>query len=180
VALTASIGRRHRRAFVACGMLLAVIIAAQHRVCAAERFTPFTLQTLEGDTRTLPQLLGKATLVVFFFPTCPYCNAALPEIQKIHDAYKDRGLSVVWINVVAKEEPLIDAWQTAHGFTVLVLRGTESIVRDYRLTMTPTNVLLDAEGRVIAKRAGYRKGDEHILTRQIQQALGLARSGGHT
>jgi peroxiredoxin len=150
-------------------------VAAHPPLEAAERFKPFALQTLDGDTRTLQEVLGRATLVVFFFPTCPYCNAALPEIQKIYDACKDRGLSMIWINVVPKEEPLIRDWQTAHGFTVPVLRGNDSVVRDYRLTTTPTHFLLDAEGHVLAKRAGYRKGDELALMRQVERALGPVR-----
>jgi cytochrome oxidase Cu insertion factor (SCO1/SenC/PrrC family) len=32
-------------------------------------FEPFTLQTVDGETKYLNDFLGKATLVAFFFPT---------------------------------------------------------------------------------------------------------------
>lgn len=32
-------------------------------------FEPFTLQTVDGETKHLNDFLGKATLVAFFFPT---------------------------------------------------------------------------------------------------------------
>ena len=88
-------------------LLTAALAAAQTQSPAQEKFRPFKLKTPEGTQKTLPDVLGKATLIVFFFPTCGYCNAAFPEIQKLHDAYKDRGLSMVWINVIPQQERLI-------------------------------------------------------------------------
>jgi thiol-disulfide isomerase/thioredoxin len=161
-------------ASVVCGVLLAAVIVAQDRTHAAEKFKPFKLKTIDGVERSMGDLLGKTTLVVFFFPTCRFCNAAFPDIQKIYDAYREHGLSVVWINAVPQENRLIAAWRATHGYTVPILLGTEAVQRDYQLSATPTHFLLDHAGRTIVKRAGYKKGDEQSLTRQIRQALGLA------
>ena len=140
---------------------------------AAEKFKPFTLKTLDGTERSLAGVLGKATLVVFFYPTCPYCNAAFPSVQKIYDSYKDRGLSMVWINVITNEESLIAPWQQEHGYTVPVLLGDRALAMSYNLRMTPTHYLLDGKGQVISSHAGYKAGDEKELERTIQKALGL-------
>ena len=107
-----------RAATVVCGALLLASIAMANGMLAAESFKPFKMKSLEGAQKSLSDVLGKVTLVVFFFPTCPYCNAAFPEIQKFHDRYKDQGLSTVWINVVPQEERLIPEWRSAHGYTV--------------------------------------------------------------
>jgi glutathione peroxidase-family protein len=147
----------------------------QHRAAAAENFKPFKVRTLEGAQTSLSDVLGKATLVVFFFPTCAFCNAAFPEIQKLHDTYKDQGLSMVWINVVPQEERMIPGWRRDHGYTVPILLGGRSIQNDYKLTMTPTHYLFDSQGKVLTRHAGYKPGDERALERQIQQALGLIR-----
>jgi cytochrome oxidase Cu insertion factor (SCO1/SenC/PrrC family) len=155
---------------VLLGVLLAGV-AMQDRAAAAESFKPFKLKALDGSQRSLPDVLGKATVVIFFFPTCQYCNAAFPEVQKIYDAYKDRGLSMVWINVVPDEEPLIAAWRATHGYTIPVLLGGRSVQNDYKLVMTPTHYVLDARGKVLSKHAGYTAGDEKALERDIQQAL---------
>ena len=152
-------------------MLLLAAIALQGRAAAAESFRPFKLKALDGSQRSLPDVLGKATVVIFFFPSCQYCNAAFPEVQKIYDAYKDRGLAMVWINVVPDEESLIAGWRAAHGYTVPVLLGGRSVQSDYKLRMTPTHYLLDSLGRVLSKHAGYTAGDEKTLERDIQQAL---------
>ena len=156
-----------------CGVLLVASVALQGSVSAADNFKPFKMKTLEGEQKSLSEVLGKATLVVFFFPTCPFCNAAFPEIQELNDAYKERGLSMVWINVVPDEEKLIAGWRTKHGYTVPVLVGGRSVQNDYKLVMTPTHYLLDSQGKVISRHAGYKPGDEKDLEREIQQALAV-------
>ena len=152
---------------------MAIFIALQTASAAAERFKPFTLTSLDGTPTSFNDLLGKATLVVFFYPTCKYCNVALPEIQRLGDKYKNDGLSVVWINVIPEQEKLIAEWRAEHGYTVPILLGGASVQRDYTLVMTPTHYLLDSEGKVLSKRAGYKAGDEKDLDRRIRQALAL-------
>jgi thiol-disulfide isomerase/thioredoxin len=156
-----------------CLYLLAAV-ALPSTASAADSFKPFkNLKTLDGGRQSLADVLGpKATLVVFFFPTCPYCNAAFPEVQKIYDRYKPQGLAMVWINVVPDEEKRIAPWQAEHGYTVPVLLGPRSVVNDYKLKMTPTHFLLDSAGKALSTHAGYTAGDEKTLEREIQHALG--------
>ena len=155
-------------------VVVVTAVAAPQPVGAAESFKPFKkLKALDGSQQSLSDVLGsKATLVVFFFPTCPYCNAAFPEVQKIYDRYKARGLSMVWINVLPDEEQLIAPWRAQHGYTAPVLLGNRSVANDYKLRMTPTHFLLDAKGAVLSTHAGYSAGDEKTLERDVQQALG--------
>lgn len=152
------------------GLLLLAAFATAN-AWADENFRPFKLKTLEGAQRSLSDVLGKATVVVFFFPTCRYCNAAFPEIQKIYDTYKDRGLSMVWINIVPEENSLIERWRSEHGYSVPILLGGRSVQNDYKLTETPTHYLLDSRGKILSKHAGYKAGDEKDLEREVQQAL---------
>jgi thiol-disulfide isomerase/thioredoxin len=141
---------------------------------AADRFKPFKLKTLEGAPATLQDVKGKATLVGFFFPSCRFCNAAEPEIQKLYDRYKDQGLAVVWINILPEEDKKVAAWRTRTGSTIPVLTGASqaSLQRDYKVKMTPTHYLLNAEGEPVFTLAGFHKGDEQKLDDQIRKILG--------
>ena len=151
---------------------LLFLALALPRPASAEKLTSFKLKTLDGVEKTLPDVLGsKATLVVFFFPTCPYCNAAFPKVQKLYDSYREQGLSMVWINVVPDERKLIAAWREQHGYTVPVLLGSQSTPREYGVRMTPTHYLLDARGEILSKQDGFNPGDEVRLEQQIQKAL---------
>jgi thiol-disulfide isomerase/thioredoxin len=136
-------------------------------------FKPFTLKTMDGKKRTLQDFANKLTLVNFFFPRCPFCNVELPEIQKIYDKYKGKGLSVVWINILPDEVGLIAGWQMAKNLTVPVLIGgsQDALQRDYRIESTPSTYLLGEHGEVLFHKDGYAPGDENILEAKIAAAL---------
>ena len=155
------------------GTLIVTVISWPAALTAEQRFKPFKLRTLEGGYASLSDVRGKATLVVFFFPSCGFCSRALPEAQKLHASYSDQGLSMVWINVVPDEEKLIAAWRIRHGYTVPVLLGGASVLDDYNVTGTPTHYLIDSQGKVLWRHFGYKPGDEKDLEREIRQALGL-------
>jgi thiol-disulfide isomerase/thioredoxin len=139
-------------------------------------FKPFKLKTLDGTDKTLGDFSNKVTLVSFFFPKCPSCNAELPEEQKIYDKYKDKGLSMVWINILPDEEELVAGWEIKRHLTVPVLVGAsqDSLERDYHVTATPTNYLLDEKGEVLFRQNGYKLGDEKNLEARIAAALNIA------
>ncbi len=144
-----------------------------------ETFKPFVLKTLDGKRKTLKDFANKATLVNFFYPRCPYCNVELPEVQKLFDQYKDKGLSVVWINILPEEVNLIAGWAMVKNFNVPVLIGgtQDALAKDYRINSTPTSYLLDENGKVLYFENGYQKGDEKILEAKIASALKIAPLG---
>ncbi|HEX3876798.1 MAG TPA: TlpA disulfide reductase family protein [Bryobacteraceae bacterium] len=144
-----------------------------------DSFKPFDLKTIDGKKQTLKDVSGKVTLVNFFFPTCPYCNVELPEVQKIYDKYKDQGLSVVWINILPEEVKLIPGWQMAKNLNVPILIGgsQDSLMKDYRITSTPATYLLGQNGQILFHKDGYERGDEKVLESKIANALSIPPSG---
>ncbi len=164
---------------IVCLSALVAIVALPQQGPARDpdRFKPFRLRTLDGTRKTLSDYGNKATLVDFFYPQCPYCNLALPRIQAIYDTYKDRGLSVVLINVVPEENKLIPKWMEKYkvSFPVLIGASQESLQRDYELNATPTEYLLGAKGEVLFYQSGYKPGDEKALESKIAEALKITR-----
>ena len=140
---------------------------------APDSFKPFALRTLDGKKKTLKDYSNKLTLVNFFFPRCPYCNVELPEVQKIYDKYKDKGLSVVWINILPEETNLIPGWAMVKNLSVPVLIGgsQDALMRDYHINATPSTYLLDQKGGIVFYEDGYQAGDEKKLEEKIAAAL---------
>jgi thiol-disulfide isomerase/thioredoxin len=141
-----------------------------------DSFKPFNLRTLDGKKKTLKDVSGKVTVVNFFYPRCPYCQLELPEMQKLYDNYKDKGLSVVWINILPEEVSLIAGWQFAKNFTVPVLIGGSqaALQKDYQVEATPTTYVLGEKGEVLFYEGGYTPGDERKVEAKIAAALGIA------
>ena len=146
---------------------------ASGTVTDPDTFPPFHLKTLDGKNKTLQNFANKLTLVSFFFPRCPYCNIELPEIQKIYDQYREKGLSAVWINILPEENRLIAGWQMAKNLTVPVLVGAtqDALQRAYHISSTPSTYLLDQNGRVLLHQDGYSRGDEKIIEERISRVL---------
>lgn len=143
---------------------------------ASDRFKPFKLKTIDGTTRTLDDYKGKATLVAFFFPTCSYCNKALPETLKIYNKYKDQGLAMVWINIVREEEKKIPDWLAQHHYEnvpVLVGASQRKLQRNYKIEMTPEHLIINQDGQILFRQRGYHAGNETELEDHVKQALGL-------
>ena len=160
-----------------CRFVLAIfLLFTLSSVSAADRFKPFTLKTVEGSARSLKDYLNRATLITFFFPTCGYCNAEMPHLQKFYNQYKDQGFSMVAINIVPDQDSMIADWLSQHQYTFPVLTGAtiDSVQKDYGLRMTPSLYLLDSQGKVIFKQSGYTAGDEKNLEDQIRKVLSPA------
>jgi thiol-disulfide isomerase/thioredoxin len=152
------------------------VMAAAASTIDPDSFKPFNnLKTLDGKKKTLKDVSAKVTVVNFFYPRCPYCQLELPEMQKLYDKYKDKGLSVVWINILPEEVPLIAGWQFAKNFTVPVLIGGSqaSLQKDYRVEATPTTYVLGEKGEVLFYEGGYTPSDEKKVEAKVAAALGI-------
>ncbi len=136
------------------------------------------MRTLDGQKKTLKDFTNKVTLVNFFFPRCPYCNVELPEVQKIYDKYKDKGLSAVWINILPEElRTWIAGWQMTKNLQCSRVNwwvARRFTTKDYAITSTPATYLLGQSGQIIYHRDGYVAGDEKTLESKIEEALGQA------
>jgi len=142
---------------------------------AGRDFKPFELLDLEGQNRKLSEFLAQSTLVSFFFPTCGACNQEMPYFQQFYERYRDKGFSVVAVNVIPEQDELVRRWKENNGFTFPVLVGahTDSLIEDYQLSSTPLNFLLDSEGKILSRQEGYAPGSEARIEAGIRQALGL-------
>ena len=161
--------------FLFCFILILTLVPV-NQVQAARKFKSFELKTPDGTTRTLEDYLDKATLIAFFFPSCTYCNQALPETMKIYDKYRDQGLTMVWINIVEEEEEMIPAWLAQHQYDVPVLVGASQryLAGRYRLQMTPEHYILNNEGKILFRQRGYKTGYAEELEENVKEALNLA------
>lgn len=168
---------KNRAAVLAvCCLVLSSLLLCCESAPAAEKFKPFKLKTQDGTKQTLQDFTNKATLIAFYYPTCAYCNLALPEVVKIYSKYKDQGLSMAIINVKPEENKLVSGWQEKFHFTIPVLTGAsqDSLMDDYNLTITPTHILLGNKGEVLFRQNGYNRGDEKALEKSIAETLNIA------
>ena len=117
----------------------------------------FALPDLDGRVVSLASLRGRVVLLYFWATWCGYCVRELPStMESLQRRYRDQGLTVLAVSFEERPET-VKAWVRPRGLSMPVLLDRAGDVSgNYRVTATPTAVLLDREGRVVGRAVGTR------------------------
>jgi len=114
----------------------------------------FTLKTIDGKAISLSSMKGKVLLVDFWASWCGPCRQENPNVVKVYNEFKNKGFDVLGVSLDNDK----DAWQGAIKKDELTwnhvsdLKGWDSeVVKSYSITGIPFTLLLDKEGKIIAK-----------------------------
>jgi peroxiredoxin len=128
----------------------------------------FTVLDVEGHPfRLSEEVSRKPVLLLFWSVFCDLCRAEMATLQKAHDKYAGRDLTVVAVAVDG--EPLRNtiggfARQEGYTFKVLVdeLDAMErwKVADPYGVAVTPTLLLLEKGGKVLLRKGGKIREDE--------------------
>jgi thiol-disulfide isomerase/thioredoxin/outer membrane lipoprotein-sorting protein len=128
----------------------------------------FTLNDLKGRPHSLKNFRGKTVLLDFWATWCGPCRITMPQVAKIHQQYKARGVEVMSINVGETAEKA-GAYMTKNGyaFTTLLDQDREVSTR-YQVNGIPTLVIINKKGEVSDYLVGAR--DEAALKAALTKA----------
>ena len=128
----------------------------------------FTVPDVEGHPfRLSEEVSRKPVLLLFWSVFCDPCRAEMTTLQKMHDRYAGRDLTIVAVAVDG--EPLRNivggvARQEGYTFKVLVdeldAMGTWKVADAYGVAVTPTLLLLEKGGTVFLRKGGKIRDDE--------------------
>ncbi len=141
---------------------------------ASRKAPDFTLESIDGGTISLKQLVSKGPVLLCFWATwCKPCQDELIEYQYIYNLFKENNYTMLGVSIdnektVSKVKPFIKTKK--HTFPV-VLDPNSDVARKYFVTDVPTSVLIDRTGKIVYNHRGFAKGDEIILKQKIQDLL---------
>lgn len=108
----------------------------------------------QGNEISLINVKGKVTLIDFWASWCGPCRKENPNVVKIYAKYHDKGFNIFGVSLDEDAR----AWQMAiekDGLTwnhVSDLKGWQSsYAKDYGVQAIPQTILIDAEGKIIAR-----------------------------
>ena len=157
--------------------LFLTLSLAAPAVQAEDTAPDFNLRSPEGKRIHLKSLLEEGPVLLDFWATwCKPCVKAMPKLQKVYDKYKDQGLTVVGVNEdgprgQAKVKPFLRSKKLTFP---IALDLDSSVANRMRVTAYPTTLLLDQDGIIVYRQAGFTSGQEAKLIAEIEQILGVA------
>jgi len=117
----------------------------------------FKAQTLDGAEIDLAALRGKVVLLDFWATWCVPCKRDLPAIEKLHREFRQKGLTVLGVNV-GEEKADVQKFLSALRVTHPIVQVDESneLLAKLAVNAFPTTVLIDRKGNVAAYEVGAR------------------------
>ena len=110
----------------------------------------FTAPDLSGKSTKFSEIKGKkVTIVNFWASWCFPCRYEMPHLQRIHDAFAARGLTVVAIAVDDELAPVEKFWRR-YGFTFPVLFDPLGRTKAHFGALgVPETYIVGADGRLV-------------------------------
>jgi peroxiredoxin len=132
----------------------------------------FTLKALDGKPFSLNEELGRGPVVLVFFKvSCPTCQYALPFFERLHKAYRNKGISLVGVSQNDAKETA--AFMKEFGITFPVLLddpGSYPASNAYGLTNVPTIFWIAQDGEIEVSSVGWLKAEFEEINRKMAEA----------
>lgn len=114
----------------------------------------FTQKTPEGEDMNLSDLRGKVVLVDFWASWCGPCRRENPNVVRMYEMYKEKGFDIIGVSLDRDKGKWLGAIEKdgLNWHHVSDLKGWKNEVANlYGVRSIPHTILLDKEGRIIAR-----------------------------
>jgi thiol-disulfide isomerase/thioredoxin len=126
------------------------------------------LSDLNSNNVNLRESKGKVILINFWATWCPPCVAEIPELQELHDHYKDK----VDFYFVTNDNPKkINLFLNNKGYDLPVFRPLEESPRVLASKSLPTTYLISKKGEIIMRKVGAASWNSDKVHQTINDLL---------
>ena len=125
-------------------------VAAAFGIGAGDASAPeIRVETLAGEEITLGGLRGQVVLVNFWATWCPPCRFEMPGFQRVYEAHRDRGFTILGLSTDVGTPDLVRNFITEHDITYPIAAATAETTRAFGgVRALPTSYLIDRAGRI--------------------------------
>lgn len=126
-----------------------------------------------GDSVNLREhFRGHVTLVNVWATWCAPCRAEMPSMERIWQAYRDRGFRIAAVSVDAGDSTRVREFATELGLTFDLLHDRSGLIQqEYRMIGVPQSFLLDRDGTIRYAALGEERWDAAEHRERIEALL---------
>ena len=137
-----------------------------------EPFAPdFSFTTLENENVSNASLRGKVVLIDFWGTWCPACRESLPSVKNIHKKYEGKDFELVGVSSDDDEDVLRTFAAAQHMTWPEFLDSSEKVIGAFSVEAFPTYIVLDRDGVVRYRQAGFGPTSESDIEEVINKSL---------
>jgi len=130
-------------------------VASQKKLAIGTLAPEITMNNPAGTPLSLSSLKGKVVLIDFWASWCKPCRAENPNVVMAYNKYRSKGFEIFSVSLDKDMENWKQAIQQDHLSWinhVSDLKFWQSpVVALYNVSSIPTNVLIDKDGKILAK-----------------------------
>lgn len=115
----------------------------------------FALKSADGSTVSLDSLRGNVVVLDFWGTWSLMSKQSGPEVQKLHERFKDRPVRVLGMAVRERSEDKPISYFKDRGFTYTLLLNADSAATQYGVRVYPTFVVVGPSGEILHKIEKY-------------------------
>jgi len=132
----------------------------------------FSLPDAEGNLTTLSDLRGQAVLVNLWASWCTPCQAEMPAMQRVYEAYRAQGFTILAVNATHQDSQTAAAQFAAEkGLSFPILYDLDgSVAQSYQMTALPSSFFILPDGTINEVIIGGPMA-EALLRVRVEQLL---------
>jgi len=116
----------------------------------------FELPTTDGQSIALAGLRGRLVLLNFWATWCAPCREEMPSMERLYQAFKDRGLVVLAVNLQESPKQVARFMRNFRLTFPALLDADLTVTGRYQVRGLPATFLIDRQGRVVGQALGAR------------------------
>ena len=123
-----------------------------------------------GVAYTPKSLTGKVVVVNFWATWCGPCRKEIPDLSKVYEKYKDKGLEILGILTDDPSNQDLLNFASDYNMSYPIVRSSSDILVSYDYPRNlPTTFIFDRSGRLVDSHVGPLRADS--FARQIEPML---------
>jgi peroxiredoxin len=138
----------------------------------AKEAPDFQVGTPDGSTLRLADFKGKVVFLNFWATWCEPCREEMPSMERLHRAYKDRGLVVLAISLDVQGASVVKPFVKRFALTFPIGLDPKMAVREtYGVWAVPSTFFIDRKGKRALFANGAREWDSKAAHAVVESLL---------